>query len=262
MHMADAKTFVVNAPVWIDLSSTDPAGARDFYSKLFGWTAEVEKDPKAGGYALARLGGKDVAGIGGQMEPNAPSAWMVYIGTRDAAATAKKVEAEGGKVVAPPFEVMDVGRMAVFQDPTGAFIAAWEPKTMNGFEVSRKPGAYSWAELNSRGIGKAEQFYKKVFGWTDKKSPIGEGQGDYTEFQLGGESIGGGMEMNPMVPEQVPSYWMVYFGVADVDKAHDKAKGLGAQEMVPPADFPGGRFSILSDPQGATFGLMSTDQRQ
>jgi hypothetical protein len=68
------------------------------------------------------------------------------------------------------------------------------------------------------------------------------------------------MEMNPMVPQEVPSYWMAYFGVKDVDAAHSKATGLGAKEMVPPGDFPGGRFSILSDPQGAAFGLLSSDE--
>jgi predicted enzyme related to lactoylglutathione lyase len=258
--MAETKTFVVNAPAWIDLSTKDPAAARDYYSKLFGWKAEPEKDPAAQGYALARLDGKDVAGIGGLQDPTGPSAWMVYIGTRDAASLAKKIEAEGGKVVSPPFEVMDAGRMAVFQDPTGAFISAWEPRTMNGFGVQRKAGAFSWAELNARGIDKAKQFYKKIFGWGQKDSPMGEGQSDYTEFKLGDESIAGGMEMNPMVPKEVPSYWMAYFGATDVDKAHKKATELGATEMVPPSDFPGGRFSIVSDPQGAMFGLMSVNQ--
>ncbi len=258
--MAETKTFVVNAPVWIDLSSTDAKGAREFYSKLFGWTAEPEADPAAGGYAIARLGGKDVAGIGSTQDPNSPSAWMIYIGTRDADAVAKKIEAEGGKVVAPPFDVMDVGRMAVFQDPTGAFISAWQPNKMPGFQVMRRSGAYSWAELNSRGIDKVKPFYKKVFGWAEKVTPMGEGQGDYTEFKLADESIAGGMEMNPMVPEQVPSYWLAYFGAKDVDAAHAKAVGLGARELVAPMDFPGGRFSVLSDPQGATFGLLSSDQ--
>jgi len=258
--MADAKTFVVNAPAWIDLSSKDPAGSRDYYSKLFGWKAEPEKDPEAGGYAIARLGDKDVAGIGGTQDPNAPSAWMVYIGTRDANAVARKVEAEGGKVVAPPFDVMDVGRMAVFQDPTGAFISVWQPTTMNGFEVQGKQGSYAWAELNSRGFEKAKPFYAKVFGWGQKVSPMGEGQGDYTEFKLDDQSIAGAMEMNPMVPKEVPSYWMVYFGAEDVDKLHKKAVDLGGKEMLPPQDFPGGRFSILSDPQGAAFGLLSMRQ--
>lgn len=258
--MAETKTFVVNAPVWVDLSSTDPAGAREFYSRLFGWTAQPEADPAAGGYAVARLDGKDVAGIGGVQDPNTPSAWMVYIGTRDANALAKKIEAEGGKVVAPPFEVLDSGTMAVFQDPTGAFISAWQPKTMPGFQMIRHSGAYSWAELNARGIDQAKRFYGKAFGWTTKDSPMGEGMGDYSEFQLAGESVAGGMEMNTMVPAQVPSYWTVYFGTRDVDASFKKALDLGAKEMVAPADFPGGRFAILSDPQGAMFGLLSSDQ--
>ena len=64
------------------------------------------------------------------------------------------------------------------------------------------------------------------------------------------------------VPAQVPSYWMPYFTVADVDGSFRSALGLGAREMVAPMDFPGGRFAILQDPQGATFGLLKTASRQ
>ena len=94
--MPDAKTFVANAPAWVDLSSKDAAASREFYSKLFGWKVEIG-GPDAGGYALAKVGGKDVAGIGPAQDPNAPTAWNLYIGTRDADALAKKVEAAGGK---------------------------------------------------------------------------------------------------------------------------------------------------------------------
>jgi predicted enzyme related to lactoylglutathione lyase len=68
------------------------------------------------------------------------------------------------------------------------------------------------------------------------------------------------MEMNPMVPAQVPSYWSVYFAVDDVDKAFQKAIAGGGKEMLEPADYPGGRFAILSDPQGAVFGLMKMER--
>ena len=88
---------------------------------------------------------------------------------------------------------------------------------------------------------------------------MGEGQPPYTEFLLDGRSVAGAMEMNPMVPAQVPSYWMVYFSVDDVDETYRKALAAGAHEMLPPGDFPGGRFAIVSDPQGATFGLLKTD---
>ena len=253
--MPDAKTFVVNAPAWVDLASKDAAASRDYYAKLFGWKVEIA-GPDAGGYALAKSGGKDVAGIGPVQDPNAPSAWSLYIGTRDVDALAKKVEAAGGKVVAPPFDVLKSGRMAVFQDPSGAFISAWQPSEMHGFEVMGKANSYGWTELNSRNFDTAKGFDTKVFGWTQKVSPMGEGQGDYTEFQLDGQSIAGGMDMNPMVPAEVPSYWMVYFGTDDVDKAHKKAIDLGGKEMLEPQDFPGGRFSILQDPQGAAFGLL------
>jgi uncharacterized protein len=254
--MPDAKTFVVNAPAWVDLSSKDADASRTFYAKLFGWKVEIA-GPDAGGYALAKVDGKDVAGIGPNQDPNAPTAWNLYIGTRDADALAKKVEAAGGKVVVPPFDVLKSGRMVVFQDPSGAFISAWQPNEMFGAEVMGKANSYGWAELNSRVFDAAKNFYSKVFGWTQKVSPMGEGQGDYTEFQLDGQSIAGGMDMNPMVPAEVPSYWMVYFGADDVDKTHKKAVDLGATEMLGPQDFPGGRFSILTDPQGAAFGLLT-----
>ena len=258
--MAEAKTAVAHKPNWVDLSTSDPKAAREYYSKLFGWKIE-ELGEEAGFYSLARIGDKDVAGIGPKQAPEGPSAWAVYIGTPDAEDTAKKVEAEGGTVIAAPFDVMDQGRMAVFQDPSGAFISVWQPMKMAGARLVGEPNTLGWAELNSRGIDKSAPFYKKVFGWGEKKSPMTQGQeGEYTEFQLGGESIAGGMEMNPMVPAEVPSYWMVYFNVDDVDKAFKKATEAGGQEMLAPQDMPGGRFAILSDPQGATFGLLKMEQ--
>ena len=257
--MAETKTFVADAPAWIDLSTSDPAAAKRFYGALFGWEI-VDLGPDAGGYTMAKLAGKDVAGLGPVQDPNQPAAWAVYIGTHDADAVATKVADAGGTVVAAPFDVFDQGRMAVFQDPSGAFISVWQPKVMQGAEVMFQPGSYAWAELSSRGVDKATAFYARVFGWGEKRSPMGEGQGDYIEFLAGGQSVAGAMEMNPMVPKEVPSYWMVYFGVADVDGSHKKAVELGATEMLAPQDFAGGRFSILSDPQGATFGLLRMTQ--
>jgi uncharacterized protein len=257
--MAQA-TAIKNRPAWVDLSSADPEGSRTFYSKLFGWQVDVNPDPQYGGYALAKIGGKDVAGIAPSQTPGQPTSWLIYIGTSDAEDLAKKVQSAGGTVVAAPFDVGDQGRMAVFQDPSGAFISAWQATSMGGFQTNAA-NSYGWAELNARGIDQAIPFYQKVFGWASKTSDMGEGQPPYTEFQVDGESIAGAMEMNPMVPAQVPSYWMVYFNVDDVDAAFRKAIDGGAKEMLAPDDFPGGRFAILTDPQGAAFGLLKTSPR-
>ena len=258
--MAEAKTAVAHKPVWTDLATDDVEKAKKFYSAVFGWKVEVSPDPQYRGYATAQAGGKDVAGISPKQMEQQPSAWTVYIGTPDAAGTAKKAEAAGAKIIAPVMEVGDQGHMAIIQDPSGAYLGLWQAGKMHG---SQSTGANSmgWAELNARGFDKAEPFYKNLFGWGEKKSPLGEGQtGEYTEFQLHGDSIAGGVEMNPMVPAEVPSYWMVYFNVDNVDKSFDKVIAEGGKEMLSPMDMPGGRFAIVSDPEGAAFGLLKMQE--
>jgi predicted enzyme related to lactoylglutathione lyase len=255
--MAETQAPAIYKPVWIDLSSSDAAASRDFYAKLFGWKVEVEPDPQYGGYAQARIGDKVVAGIGPKMMADAPTAWSIYIGTSDIAALMVKVQAAGGMVVVPPMQVGEQGSMAVFQDPTGAFLSAWQPSAMGGFSDAG-PGSFGWPELSSRGIDKALAFYAKVFGWDTRTSSMGEGQPPYVEFLVGDDSVAGAMEMNPMAPAGVPSYWLVYFSVDDVDVSFKKALAGGAREMLAPQDFAGGRFGILVDPQGATFGLLKT----
>jgi predicted enzyme related to lactoylglutathione lyase len=258
--MAEAKTAVAHKPVWTDLATSDAEAARDFYGKVFGWKIEVSPDPQYGGYALATIGGKDVAGIGPKQMAEAPTAWTVYIGTSDADDTVKRAQAAGGNVIVPTMAVGDQGKMAIIQDPSGAMLGIWQSQNMTGAQLFDKPNTMGWAELNSRGFNKAEPFYKKLFGWGEKKTPGAGENPEYTEFQLGGKSVAGGMEMNPMVPAEVPSYWMVYFNVDDVDKAFKKVTEAGGKEVLAPQDMPGGRFAIVSDPQGASFGLLRMEQ--
>jgi predicted enzyme related to lactoylglutathione lyase len=255
--MAEIATRIINKPAWVDLATSDPAAAREFYSKLFGWQIEVDPDPQYGGYALAKVDGQDAAGIGGLQQPGQPTAWSLYIGTDDLDGLAGKVTAAGGKVVAPPFDVGDQGRVAVFQDPSGAFISAWQGTRMGGFQTSGA-NAFGWADLNARGVESALPFYEQVFGWTLKASSTGEQP--YTEFQVAGESIAGATELDPTVPAETPNYWMVYFTVPEVDAGHRTALDAGGREVAPPFDFPGGRMSIVSDPQGAAFGLMTLSE--
>jgi uncharacterized protein len=159
-----------------------------------------------------------------------------------------------------PMDVGDQGRMAVFQDPVGAVISAWQGTRMGGFQTEGS-NAFGWGELNARGVESDLPFYGEAFGWTVKKSPMGEGQPLYNEFQIDGRSVAGGTEMSSMVPAEMPSYWLVYFEVDDVDASHRKAIELGGRELNGPMDFPGGRFSIVSDPDGAAFGLLKSNPR-
>jgi uncharacterized protein len=258
--MAQVATTLTNKPAWVDLSTTDAPAARDFYSKLFGWDLEVAEDPQYGGYATAKVGDRSAAGIGPKQEGDqSPAVWALYIGTEDVDALATKVQDAGGSVIAPPFDVGDQGRMAVFTDPSGAFISAWQAARMSQF-VTGSANAFGWAELNARGLARAIDFYESVFGWTHSEQPFGEGE-VYTQFEHNGEPLAGALEMNPQIPAETPSYWLIYFTVDDVDARFQKAIELGAGEMVAPSDMPGGRFAIVSDPQGASFGLLKLEEQ-
>ncbi len=243
-------------PIWIDNSSRDPAVNRAFYGGLFGWTMDTSDDPQYGGYATARLDGKAVTGFGGQMDPNMPASnWNLYIGTPDAAATVATATAAGGTVVVPPFAIGEMGTTSFIADPSGAVFGIWQAAGMSGFEATGR-GAYGWGELNARGVEPAIPFYEQVFGWTHRTSDMGNGT-LYTEFLDGEESLLGAQEMPRELPPFVPSFWLVYFSVADVAATHDAAVAAGASSMVPATTFPGGIYAILTDPQGGAFGLLN-----
>ena len=254
-------TATKTRPAWVELATDDPLAAHDFYGKLLGWKIEVSDDPQYGGYAMAHLpdGEGDVAGITAKMMPEAPTAWNIYLETDDAAALCDAVQKAGGTVIAPAFDVGDMGRMAVLADPTGAVISAWQAAAPRSFRAG-DPGSFGWAELNARGLPKAIDFYEAVFGWTSETTPMGEGQPDYTTFSADGDQVAGAMEMQADIPVEVPSYWMLYFNVADVDAAFTQAVDLGASEVVAPSPMPGGHFAIVTDPQGAMFGLLKLDE--
>ena len=117
-------------------------------------------------------------------------------------------------------------------------------------------GAFCWAELGTRDTAKAGSFYSAVFGWGLKSGSV-PGM-NYTEWQLGKQSIGGMMDITGMPGlENVPPHWLIYFAVKDCDAAAAKAASLGAKIAVQPTDIPHvGRFSVVADPQGAAFAVI------
>ena len=257
--MSTTTSITTNRPVWVDLATPDAAASRDFYSRLFGWQMDVSADPQYGGYATARAGEEAAAGIGPKQNADQPTVWSLYVATDDVDALADKVVAAGGSVFAQPLDVGDQGRMAIFQDPSGGVISAWQSKQMSGFGTQR-PNMFGWAELNARGVERAIPFYQQVFGWAHKETEFAPDQPPYHEFQIDGQSVAGAWEMSPHIPAEVPSYWQVYFAVEDVKAAFHKALDMGGSELVAPSDYPGGEFAIVSDPHGANFGLIKAQQ--
>jgi predicted enzyme related to lactoylglutathione lyase len=243
--------YAPGTPSWVELSSPDPDASAAFYRDVLGWSA-TEPNAEAGGYRMFQCAGKRVAGLMGHMQEGQPTAWATYVSVADAEQTAQKVQSAGGTVIVAPMDVMDLGRMAVFADPTGAVFGVWQPKAFAGADLVNEPVSLVWNEVHTD-----REFYGSVFGWTPGR-PSFEGAPDtYTVWQLGGKNVGGMMQMvEGMFPAGTPPHWSVCFAVADADDTAARAREHGGTVVAEPVDMPIGRFAAIIDPQGAWFTVM------
>ena len=129
-----------------------------------------------------------------------------------------------------------------------------------GAQLANEPGAFSWNELNARDVDGSIAFYTSVFGWTYEKHEMEGPIGSYTEWQLDGQTIGGMLPMPPMVPAEVPQFWLVYFAVEDLDASLAKVQELGGMVTMPGMTVDAGRFAVIMDPQGAALAIIQLAQ--
>jgi predicted enzyme related to lactoylglutathione lyase len=256
--MSEVTEHTPSTAAWLDLASPDFEASARFYGQLFGWETERVAGPEMGNYTFFKLRGKNVGGLASLMTPDQPIVWSIYFASSNVDQTAKQVSAAGGSVLMPPDDIMDNGRIGFFSDSAGAAFGIWQPKAHKGVDLINEPGAFAWAELQTRDAAAVAPFYQHVFGWGSKNSSMGPGMPEYTEWQLGGQSIAGAMPMSPDMPAQVPAHWMPYFQVENADSAAEQVGRLSGKIMVGPMDFPGGRFAVVSDPQGGVFGILET----
>lgn len=254
--MSERTSYAPGTPCWVDLGTADVDAAARFYTELLGWRVpEAENVEETGGYRRVSKDGADVAGLAPLMQEGQPTAWTSYISVADADATTAAVKDAGGSVMMEPMAVRDIGKFALYADPTGAVFGVWEPGAFPGAGRVNEPGALSWNELNTRDVDAAKAFYGAVFGWDFKDNDMGE-TGTYTELQLGGSSVGGMLDITGRVPDEVPAHWLAYFAVENTDAALETIKGAGGGVNFGPVDIPAGRFAVVHDPQGAVFAVI------
>ena len=243
---------------WAELATSDTAAAKAFYTELFGWSINDVPMGEEGVYTMLQIRGKDAAALyelnEEQRAQSVPPHWMAYVSVTSADDVAARAKSLGGTLLMEPFDVLDSGRMALVQDPTGAMLSVWEPHQHIGAQIANEPGGLTWAELLTNDTATAGQFYSQLFGWDAETADMGGTT--YTTFMSGGQPAGGMMQM-PEELGDVPPHWMVYFAVADCDRSVDQVSALGGQILAPPMDIEGvGRFATLQDPQGAVVSII------
>jgi uncharacterized protein len=243
---------------WVDLQTSDPEAAKTFYSELFGWELEdMPTDQEGVVYSMAKLGGEYCSAIaplppGAQMPPH----WNSYVTVESADATAERARELGGTTPMEPFDVMEAGRMAVIQDPTGALVLVWEARQHPGAGRVNDPGCFTWNELATTDQDTASKFYGDLFGWTFEDQDAGPA-GTYRTIK-NGDRMNGGIRLLSEQETQagVPPNWLVYFTTEDIDASVAKVGELGGAVLAPPMQLPmGSRIAVVGDPQRAAFAL-------
>ena len=242
--------------------TSDQAAAKQFYTQLFGW--DVQEFPMGPNetYTIFTRGGDHAAAAytmqAEQRQQGIPPNWVVYVSVDNADRMAERVKALGGQIVAPPFDVQDMGRMAVVTDPAGTHFALWQPKTHHGTGVTGEPGTVNWVEISVPDRSKVMKFYEDLFGWTfvTGKDMKPAGPNDEYPHIAHGDGMQGGLPGPEQRDPNVPAHMLAYFSVADVAASTAKAKSLGASVFVEPMDIgENGKIAVMADPQGAAFAL-------
>jgi uncharacterized protein len=243
--MGERTSYTPGTFSWAELVTSDADAAKGFYTNLFGW--EYDDNPagdEAQIYSMAKRDGHYVAALFG--DDSQPPHWNCYVTVASADETAGKAKDSGGGVMAEPFDVMEVGRMAVITDPAGAALCLWEPRAHIGATLVNTPGSMTWNDLVTPDADAAADFYGKLFGWTTEEVA---GAGGYRTIRNGERTNGG------IMPQEGPAAWLPYFGHEDIDRLTPEIDGLGGKVHNGPVHLPHGSFSVLGDPQGAVFAV-------
>jgi uncharacterized protein len=234
--------------IWHDLLTTDVEKAMRFYTELLGWELKTWK-PGELDYPMIKANGVQHGGFG-SLEGDGASHWIGHVVVEDVDRAVAAVEREGGTIRGEPGGHPEVGSWATIVDPQGAVISAFKPN----YESPAPAGVFVWDELLAPDVESAKAFYGAVFGWTSEPLDMGEA-GVYTLFKKAdGESVAGLMQKPTDAPGQAA--WSPYLAADDVDARSARAAQLGAQTLVEPMEIgASGRFAVLADPMGATFGL-------
>jgi len=257
--MANIDKHAPGSFCWLELGTTDQPAAKKFYGSLFGWAAEDSPMGPGEFYTMFKLQGRDTGAAytlrADQRAQGVPPHWMLYIAVDSADSAATRAAELGGTVLMPAFDVMDAGRMAVLQDPTGAVFCVWQAKRNTGLGIDGVDGTLCWADLSTPDTARACEFYSGLFGWTMSGSERNSGVSDYIHIK-NGEAFIGGVPPAAVRSPNTPPHWMPYMVAFDCAAVADKATQLGANLYLKPMAMEGvGTMAIVADPQGAVFAL-------
>jgi predicted enzyme related to lactoylglutathione lyase len=251
--------------IWRDLLTNDPAASQRFYGELFGWefesvgTASNLKSDSS--YTLIRHNGKLIGGMVDTLALNGRddiSQWVVLMAVEDLDARVATATANGGKIVAPPTDLQDRGRLALIRDAEGALLGLLE--TRDGDPRDREPeiGGFLWDELWTTDVQNAGGFYSKVAGLRPDTVDIDTSEETAVTYNLlrAGETPRVGVMLKPL--DGLDPVWVSYIRVESPVAITSRVAELGGRVIVEARPRPlGGEVAFVAGPSGAGIALQT-----
>ncbi|MBV8576312.1 MAG: VOC family protein [Acetobacteraceae bacterium] len=247
-----------NRFIWYELVTSDIDAGLAFYTKLLGWDAQ-EFQGGEHRYVIISAKGKGVGGVMPLPQGMSEPFWLGYIGVSDIDIAVANLTGAGGKVHKGPWEIPNVGRLALVSDPQGAGLALIQGASERPSEAFNQgaPGHGNWHELHTSDPERGFDFYARQFGWTKGEAmPMGP-MGTYQLFKADELAMGGLLRG----AEGVRPAWLYYFGVENINDTVARIQQGGGTVLHGPAEVPGGAQIVQAkDPQGAMVAFVGPAQ--
>jgi len=243
---------------WVDLVTTDPDAAINFYTKTFGWTTQEVRGSRER-YTFLLNHGQPVAGVAYRRadegsKVTAGARWVGSISVADIQAAVKAVVAAGGRVLVTPRKIEGRGWQALVADPENCLLGLITREAGGSAENEGGENDWVWAQLISRNPATAVEFYRKALGYQVDEDTRSKRADDFV-LSKNGQAYAG---LTPM-PEGTDGRpgWVGYVRVADTEATVKFATTLGARVLYRQDEPDRLQVAILADPLGGAIGIVS-----
>ena len=257
MNMPPTGVQLSGKIIWHDLFTRDVFTAREFYTKLFGWSHETFR-AGAKSYTLLSYKGKSIAGIV-ELEPGNQNEnqWISYISVLDVRRAFAHVTANGGKVLLSPRIFNQQGELAILTDPEGAAFGVLNSMSGDPEDVMAKPNEWIWADLLVRDPINTARFYQGIADYMIADDTRSIENNDFFLRSMGFARAGVG----PLPAPDILPNWLPYIRVQDVLTSTMKVTQLGGTTIIEPNPVLfNSKLAVIADPTGAVFGIVQINQ--
>lgn len=242
--------------VWVDLITTDPQKAVQFYSTVFGWQAQYFSDEK---YIEMNRDGRLICSVVLLEDEEAQasdSRWLVSISVDDVDDATQRAVDNGGSVLESPTDLPDRGRYSVISDSQGAVLMLLRATGGDPVDDLILVDEWAWAELWTNDTDEAESFYKSLAGYDSLRLPDASGG---ERILLG--SDGKARATIVSLPwDDVEPNWIPYIPVSNVADTLQRIDDAGGALLVKSDDSDGSpEVAIVVGPTGGVFAIQQAE---